>query len=37
MKIYERKTKVSSIVEILYNRYKYIKEIKKYKRNSKII
>ena len=37
MKIYKRKTKVSDIVEILYNRYKYIEEIKKYKRNSKII
>lgn len=37
MKIYKRKTKVSGIVEILYNRYKYIEEIEKYKRNSEII
>jgi len=37
MKIYERKTKVFGIVKILYDRYKYIEEIKKYKRNSKII
>jgi len=34
MKIYE---KVSGIVKILYNGYKYIEGIEKYKRNSKII